>query len=172
MTTRRNAKRAVTPDPAGPVTAPAAALALPGSAAADGLRAYGCVFHRGAQRLAVARPGESAVVRFSDHSCLKRIDQAKDGAGVIVREAGDYEISFGMRVAAKAAAPVTFELRTRDGALPGGAMTSVMPEGSRDCRGGAMATLRAGDVVGVAMTSASACEAALAFAALRIKKLS
>jgi hypothetical protein len=103
------------------------------------------------------------------------VDHAKNGAGITVREAGDYEIAFELRLAAKAAAPVTFELLAGDEALPGGAFTTILPGGIRECRGGVMATLREGDCIGVAMTSVSVCEAALTAggvsAMLTVKKL-
>ena len=140
-----------------------------------GLRAYGCVYHSGSQRLIVSLPGERAAVRFHNHSCLKRADHAEDDAGITIREAGDYEITFELHIAVKAAAPVAFEVLAGEVALPGGTFMAVLPDCALQCRGCTMATLQADDRIGVAMSSASVCEATLVpggvAAMLTVKKL-
>ena len=141
----------------------------------NGLRAYGYVFQNGVQHLTVKKPGESAPVHFRNHNCLKHIDHAENDAEVIVREAGDYEITFELCLSAKAAAPVLFELRREDGVLPGGAFQYILSNDFRECRGTVMARLRENDHISVVMTSASTCETTLAAggvsAGLWLKKL-
>jgi hypothetical protein len=138
-----------------------------------GLRAYGCAYGSTAQRLTISRPGQRETIRFFSHSCLRRVDHAQDGTGLVVEEAGDYEITFELCAAVKAASPVTFELVTGDEAIPGGTVTVILPGGMRQCRSGVMAPLQAGDRIGVMITSASVCkvEVAAGGAKLMIKKL-
>lgn len=138
-----------------------------------GLRAYGCAYQSTAQRLAISRPKDCAMVRFGGHSCLKRVEYAQDGSGLLVQEAGDYEIVFEMCAAVKAASPVTFALAVGEEAIPGGTITVILPGGMRQYRSGVMAPLRAGARVGVVLTSASVCEVEFApnGARLMIKKL-
>ena len=141
--------------------------------AESGLRAYGCAYHGTAQRLTISRPGERVKVRFGSHSCLKRMDQSEDGAGLVVQEAGDYEIALELCAAVKAASPVIFELAAGEEKIPGGTVTAILPGGTRQYRCSLMAALRAGDRIGVVMTSASVCEAEFTAngARLMIKKL-
>jgi hypothetical protein len=150
-----------------------AALAAAAQPAESGLRAYGCAYHSKAQRLAISRPKERAIMRFCSHSCLRRVDYAEDGTGLIAQEAGDYEIVFELCVAVKAASPVIFELAAGEEKIPGGTVTAILPGGTRQYRCSLMAALRAGDRIGVVMTSASVCEAEFAAngAKLMIKKL-
>jgi hypothetical protein len=136
-----------------------------------GLNAYGYVYHCGAQRLVISQPGERSTLRFGHFTCLKGIELTGDNTGVIVREAGDYEITFDLQIIAKASAPVTFELCTDDGALAGGSFVYILSGGITECRGSMMAALRSNDKVSVVMRSASVCEATLASAGLYIKKL-
>jgi len=139
----------------------------------SGLCAYGCAYHGAALRLTVSRPGERVRVRFGSHRCLKRMDHAEDGAGLVVQEAGDYEIAFELCAAVKAASPVMFELAAGEEAIPGGTVTAILSGGIRQYRCSVMAPLRAGDCVGVVMTSASVCKAEFAANGTRlmIKKL-
>lgn len=139
----------------------------------SGLRAYGCAYHGTAQRLTVSWPGERVRVRFGSHSCLKRMGHAEDGAGLVVQEAGDYEITFELCAAVKAASPITFELAAGEEKVPGGTVTAILPGGIRQYCCSVMAPLRAGDCVGVVMTSASVCGAEFTAngARLMIKKL-
>jgi len=141
--------------------------------AESGLRAYGCAYHGSAQCLTVSRPEERVRVRFGSRGCLKRMELAEDGAGLVVQEAGDYEIAFELCAAVKAASPVTFELAAGEEAIPGGTVTAILPGGIRQYRCSVMAPLRAGDCVGVVMTSASVCKAEFTAngARLLIKKL-
>jgi hypothetical protein len=103
------------------------------------------------------------------------VDHAQDDVGITICEAGDYEIMFDLRACVKAAAPVAFEILAGDAALPGGTYISVLSDGMMQCRGRAMAALRAGDCVGVVMTSVSVCQATLdangVSATLTVKKL-
>jgi len=141
--------------------------------AESGLRAYGCAYHGAAQCLTVSRPGERVKVRFGSYGCLKRMEHAEDGAGLVVQEAGDYEIAFELCATVKAASPVTFELAAGEETINGGTVTAVLSGGIRQCRCNVMAPLRAGDCVGVVMTSASVCKAEFAANGTRlmIKKL-
>jgi len=139
----------------------------------SGLRAYGCAYHSTAQRLTVSRPEERVKVRLGSHSCLKRVDHAEDGAGLVVQEAGDYEITFELCAAVKAASPVIFELAVGEEKVPGGTVTAILRGGIRQYRCSVMTPLQAGGCVGVVMTSASVCEAEFTAngARLMIKKL-
>ncbi len=145
------------------------------AAKSGGLDAYGCVYHSGGQRLTVTVPGNSAPIRFHSHSCLYHIGHVQDEAEVTVQQAGDYELAFDLRVSAKASAPVRFELRAGEEALPGGDFSFILSTGIQECRGVAMATLEAGDTICLVMTSVSVCEVSLlpsgVSASLRLKKL-
>lgn len=145
------------------------------AAKSGGLGAYGCVYHRGGQRLTVTAPGDSAPIRFHSHSCLYHIGHVQDEAEVTVQQAGDYELAFDLRVSAKASAPVRFELHAGEEALPGGDFSFILSTGIQECRGVAMAALEAGDTICLVMTSVSVCEALLSpggvSASLRFKKL-
>lgn len=140
-----------------------------------GLSAYGCVFHKGPQRLIVVRSGEAVPVCFNAHSCLNRIAYNEGDNYVAAAEAGDYEITFDLRVSAKASAPVIFELRAGNKPLPGGTFEYALSSGTRECRGATMARLQSGDHISLVMTSVSVCEASLASggvsAMLMLKKL-
>ncbi len=145
------------------------------SVTSAGLNAYGCLYHKGSQRLVVSRPGDAVSVRFGKHSCLNGVEHIEGDDHVAVTESGDYEITFDLRVSAKASTPVMFELRSGNDTLPGGMFEFAISTGVRECRGGTMAYLQAGDRIGVVMTSVTVCEANLSSggvsAMLRLKKL-
>jgi hypothetical protein len=136
---------------------------------------YGCVYHKGVQRLVAAHPGEAASICFNAHSCLSRIGHSDGDDHVTVLETGDYELAFDLRVSAKTSAPVLFKLYAGDEPLPGGTFEYLLSSGIHECRGGTMACLQAGDRIRLVMTSVSVCEASLApggvSAMLRLKKL-
>ena len=150
---------------------PATILAKP----VAGLSAYGCVYHKGPQRLVVAHPGDAVPVRFAAHSCLNGIGHNAGDTYAEVADAGDYEITFDVRVSANASAPVVFELRAGDEPVLGGTYVFALSSGIRECRGRTMARLQAGDRIGLVLTSASVCEASLSAggvsAMLSLKKL-
>lgn len=150
---------------------PAEILAQP----AAGLSAYGCVYHKGAQRLVIAHPGDAVPIPFAAHSCLNRIGHNAGDAYAEVADAGDYEIAFDLRISANASAPVALELRAGDQPIPGGTYLFALSSGIREYRGGTMAQLQAGDRIGLVLTSASVCEASLSAcgvsAMLSLKKL-
>ncbi len=165
---------------AGEEAVPAAELAVrpPGvisTPSAAGLGAYGCAYHQGRQRLVVAHPGDAVPVHFNAHSCLNRIGHSEGDDHVVAEHAGDYDISFELRVTAKSSAPVTLELRAGDKTLPGGMFVYLLSSGTRECRGTVMARLQAGDHVSLMLASVSVCEASLAAggvsAMLSLKKL-
>lgn len=141
----------------------------------SGLNAYGCVYHKGVQRLVIAHPGDAVPIRFDAHSCLNRIGHEAGDAHAAVSEAGDYEISFDVRLSANASAPLVFELRAGDKPIPGGVFAFALSSGTRECRGGTMAHLKAGDRISLMLTSASVCQATLSAsgvaAMLILKKL-
>ena len=140
------------------------------------LNAYGCVYHKGAQRLVIEHPGDAVPVRFAAHNCLNRIGHDAGDAHATVTEAGDYEITFDVRLSANASAPLVFELRAGDKPIPGGTFVFTWCSGIHACRGGTMAHLQAGDRISLVLTSASVCQATLSAggvsAMLSLKKLS
>ena len=125
--------------------------------------------------MVVAHPGDAVPVRFAAHSCLNGIGHNAGDTYAEVADAGDYEITFDVRVSANASAPVVFELRAGDEPVLGGTYVFALSSGIRECRGRTMARLQAGDRIGLVLTSASVCEASLSAggvsAMLSLKKL-
>ena len=137
--------------------------------------AYGYVYQQGAQTLSVRRPGETIPVRFSSNACMRHVIHKPDTSDITVMDAGDYEISFDLNLRAKAASFAAFELQVNGAVLPGGRFCRMLTVGSQVCHALVIAALGANDTVRLVMTSATACEAALACggvsAAIRIHRL-
>ncbi len=124
-----------------------------------GLSAYGCVYHVGAQSIAVTVPGDSVPVKFSHSAYLSGVWHEDDTPDLVIKEQGIYEISYALYMSGITEAAVAIAVQSDGNTLPGSLQRRFLTSEEQVYGGMVVAELWKDSMLRVIMTSGTVVSA-------------